>query len=128
MRYLGLIAAVVVILCVFAYITRLPTNNATSSQDYGATVNAVRDTVRNASGAERRRSWVISLQMRSNLASFGTEGENAETLVVRSDSMDFTFCSAFAEGENGAVATSVGFASLSCRTTENGIISEIPLP
>ena len=133
MRYLGLLAAIVVMVCVFAYMTRISsTGSQANSQDYGSTVNAVRDSVRNSAGAEQRRKWVVSLQMKSYGLPYGAnyraEGENAETLVVRSDAMDLTSCSNFASGENGTAAAEMGFTQLSCRTLANGIIQERALP
>jgi hypothetical protein len=129
MRYLGLLAAIVVMVCIFAYVTRLPTTGSqANSQDYGTTVNAVRESVRNSAGAEQRRKWAIALQMKTEgpfgSMSYTADGENAETLVVRSDSMDLTTCSSFVKGENGTAAAEMGFSRLSCRTTSNGIIQE----
>ena len=133
MRFLGLLAAIVVMVCVFAYVTRRPTTGSqANSQDYGATVNAVRESVRNSAGAEQRRKWALALQMKTEgpmgNISYGAEGENAEILILRSESMDIAICSSFARSENGAAAADAGFTKLSCRTTANGIIQERDLP
>ena len=132
MRYLGIVTAIVVAVCVFTFVTRYSTNESSSNlespQDYGATVNAVRDTVRNASGAEQRKRWAVTLQMKvsgsPDEASYSIEGANSEVLVIRSDSMDIVRCSNFAKSDNGVAAASLGFTSLSCRTNSNGVVLE----
>jgi hypothetical protein len=133
MRYLGLLAAIVVTVCVFAYVTRLSTTGSqANSQDYGTTVNAVRGSVRNSTGAEQRRKWAIALQMKTEGPmgdnNYNAEGENAEKLIVSSDSMDISSCSSFASSENGTAAAEMGFTQLSCRTMSGGIVQERELP
>jgi hypothetical protein len=132
MRYLGILTAIVVAACVFAFVTRYSANRSSSgdtknTQDYGATVNAVRETVKNSSGSEMRKKWAITQEMKESGASearnYSTDGQNAEVLVIRSGSMDITACSNFMS-ENGNAAASIGFTSLSCRTTANGVVLE----
>ena len=136
MRYLGLLAAIVVIVCVFAYLMREPSTISPSaelanSNSYGATVNAVRNTVHTAAGGEQRRKWAISQQMKTDgteaSVTYSTAGPNAEMLVAASDSMNSLLCSKI-EGEVGDAAAAVGFSTISCRTTSGGIIVERELP
>lgn len=133
MRYLGIVTAIVVTVCVFTFVTRystseFPSANSKSSRDYGATVNSVRETVRKVTSEEERGKWAIALQMKMtgtpDEASYGVEGANSEVLVIRSDSMDLSRCSNFAMSENGVAAAGVGFTSVSCRTSSNGVVLE----
>ena len=132
MRYLGIVTALVVAVCVFTFVSRnaseSSTDNTKSSQDYGATVNAVRETVRNVSGNEQRKKWAFALQMKvtgmPDEANYDVEGANSEILVIRSDSMDLSRCSSFLKSEYGLEAGSIGFTSVSCRTSSNGVVLE----
>ena len=134
MRYLGLMAAIVVLACVFAYVMNLPskTSRDGDSNSYGNTINSVRSTIKAASGAEQRRKWAIAQQMKTYGSTetfrFSTGGENAETIVVASENMDSLMCSRLASGEIGTNAAEVGFRSISCRTTADGIVVEKELP
>ena len=134
MRYLGLVAAIVVVVYVFAYVTRLPTSpeGGANANSYAATINSVRNTIHTAGGAEQRRKWAIAQQMRSygtaDDVAYRAEGENAETLVVMSETMGSMVCSNLAGGEVGTAAAAVGFTSISCRTPTDGIILEKDLP
>ncbi len=134
MRYLGLLAAIVVIACVFAYVTRTPTSSpgAANANTYGATINAVRNTVHTAAGAEQRRKWAIAQQMKTYDAgasvTYSTAGDDAETLVAVSESMNSFLCSKIADGQTGTGAAAAGFRSISCRTASGSIIVERELP
>jgi hypothetical protein len=129
MRYLGLLAAMVVMVCVFAYVTRLPTSTqeSTNANSYAATINAVRTTVRSAGGSEQRRKWAIAQQMKTHgsadAVAYSTEGEGAETLVAVLDSMNSLLCSKI-EADVGDAAAGIGFDTLSCRTTSGGLVAE----
>ncbi len=130
MRYLGLLAALVVMVCVFAYVTRLssPSPDAANSNSYGETINAVRSTVQTAGGPERRRKWAIAQQMKSqgfaDPVSYSTEGAQAENLIAVSGSMNSLLCSKIADGEVGSSAAAAGFASISCRTNSGVTVVE----
>ena len=133
MRYLGIITAIIVAVSVFTFVTRYSTNesstgNTKNSENYGATVNAVRETVRSVTNEEQRRKWAIALQMNvtgaPDEANFGVEGAISEVLVIRSDSMDISRCSNFINSENAVAAGRVGFTLISCRTTSNGMVLE----
>lgn len=133
MRYLGIVTAIVVAACVFTIITRYSNRDPSSgnnknSDDYGATINAVRETVRNSNGSELRKKWVITQQMKeygsADAMNYNTDGSNAEVLVIRSDSMDITTCSNFIRSEIGIAAAGVGFTSVRCRTMSDGVVLE----
>ena len=133
MRYLGIVTAIVVALCVFIFVTHYSSTGSSSdnkqnTQDYGATVNAVRETVRNVSGGEQRKKWAIALQMKvtgtPDEANYGVEGANSEILVIRSESMDLSRCSNLIKSQNGSDAGNIGFTSVSCRTNSNGVVLE----
>ena len=134
MRYLGLLAAIVVIACVFAYVTRLPTSttNLANSNSYAATINTVRNTIHTATTAEQRRKWAIAQQMKTygstDPVSYSTEGEQAEKLVAVSASMNSLICSKIADGEVGSSAAAAGFRSISCRTATGVEVVEKGLP
>ena len=134
MKYLGLLAAVVVIVCVFAYVSRMPTSTPgmTNANSYASTINAVRNTVHTAAGAEQRRKWAVAEQMKTYSSApgvnFSTEGENAETLIATADAMNSMLCSTITDGESGTRAAAIGFTSISCRTSTGGIVIEKDLP
>ena len=130
MRYLGFVAAVVVIACVYAYVTRMPSPSTelANSNSYGATIDAVRNTVNTAAGAEQRRKWAIEQQMKTygsgESLTYSTEGSNAEMLVAVSAAMNSLLCAKIADGKSGKDAVAAGFTSLSCRTTSGVVVLE----
>lgn len=134
MRYLGLVAAIVVMVCVFAYVMRLPSTSSdlANSNSYAATVNAVRNAVKTAAGAEQRRRWAIAQQLKASdparEVTYNTDGDDAQTLVVVSGLMNSTQCSIIADGEIGRAAAAIGFTSINCRTLSGGTVFERDLP
>jgi hypothetical protein len=89
-------------------------------------------TVHTATGAEQRRKWAIAEQMKTSgsaeAVTYRTDGNNAETLIAASDSMNSFLCAKIIDGGAGKGAAAIGFTTISCRTLSGGVIVEKGLP
>lgn len=138
MRVLGLVAAVVIILCFVTYLLRQPAVNTPGQTDpangtgrttYTSAVNAAKNAKLNVS-AEARRRWILGLQASdrpTDDAVYTAEGENAEILVITSNSMDSSLCTSFAKGDSGSAAAREGFTAVTCRSRTTAGIYDEPL-
>ena len=140
MRYLGLIAAVVLILCGLTYFTSQPVvdplGQSQGGDRYTSAINAARGVSKNV-GAEARKKWALSMQNQSYSnpdsfsaiegANFSTDGEFSETLVISAADATGSQCTAFGHSQYGVEAAKQGFTELVCRSHSNGAEYEVPL-
>jgi hypothetical protein len=132
MRELGFVAALVLILCCITYFSRQTFVSVPSDANskYAPAIKAA-ENAKQIADAETRRRWILSLQLTAAQSAenpvYTTEGESSEILVVTSNSADSAFCSAFANGEQGAAAASIGFNEVSCRNRSTGGVYNAPI-
>jgi len=142
MRELGFVAALVLILCSLTFFW-LPTSGSSPTGPDGQAANyatAIK-AAKNAStfvGSENRRKWIVNFQSRSLEQSgatpsftdgiFSAEGENADVLVMTSNSITSGRCTSFASSEYGAEAAHEGFTQLICRDSSTGASYQAQFP
>jgi hypothetical protein len=136
MRYLGLIAALVLIVCGVTYYTREPVvgpnGQPLGTERYSSAINAARGASKFVD-AEKRRRWAVSMQSndyenpQGGQSQYSTAGENSEILVVTSISMDNFRCASIASGSIGTAAAREGFTKLSCRNRSNDLVFDADL-
>jgi hypothetical protein len=103
--------------------------NSTGSTTYVLAVNAARN-AKLVVGTETRRKWILGLQANERQADnavYTAEGENAEILVLTSNSMDSSLCTSFAKGDSGSAAAREGFTAVSCRSRTTDGVYDVPL-
>jgi hypothetical protein len=128
MRYLGLIVAVVLIICAFTYFNSRPSVDpgVEGTERYTSAINAARGASKIVD-ADARRKWAVAQQADSDDLAFSVEGENAEVLTIASDSMDGLRCTRFSVSQQAEIAAARGFTDLVCMNKSNGAEYEVPL-
>jgi hypothetical protein len=132
MKEIGFVTVLILALCVATYLYRQPALTGTdpsTDTTYESAIKAAR-AAKGTADAEARRKWVLGLQLtltqQADGPSYSAEGDNAETLVITSESADRSFCSDFAKSVNGSSAASIGFTEVICRNSS--ISSEYKMP
>jgi len=141
MKQLGFVAALVLMLCVITFFTRQPSGTLSNSQTtesdkYTSAINAAKGASKFVD-ATKRRTWIQNLptavydhpdpSLAGDNAAFGVEGESSEFLIITSNSIDSSRCTAFAYGDNGVAAAREGFTGLRCNNRTNGAVYDVPL-
>lgn len=120
MKFLYLIAAVIVCMCFVVYTYRgiLPSSPAASTSQ----VDTIRETLRVDGNIDKRRKFAFELEANTigntgaiKNARYAAEGDKATILVVTAAGISYSDCDSFQNSTDGQATASIGFTTLICR-------------